>query len=243
MEQSTANKLAKNFQPKSIKSILSDAAKARKGFTAWKIIGGIKIVSHLDLKIIRFNKNQIVFHIPAEEKSALDNIVGKERSLNFLITNESILFQSKIISMTDDEIIAEIPKMVAIQDRRSSLRCKIKSDDVKLSFVKYLTKDRYHKFEKRLFDLSKGGMSFIMTASESEYFDKGDELINVDLQIVDKLLPVSMVLVNLIDQEPDAENGLAYKGFKACFSFKDISEKQIEIIDNYVMSHVQYEKA
>lgn len=243
MEQPTVNKLARNFQPKSIKTILSDAAKAKKGFTAWKMIGGAKIVSHLVLKIIRFNKNQIVFHIPSEEKSTLDNIVGKEKMLNFLITNESILFQSKIISLTTDEMIVEIPKMVAIQDRRSSLRCKIVDENVKLSFTKQITKDRFQKFEKKLFDLSKGGISFIMTASESEYFEKGDELLNVDLQVIDKLLPVSIVLVNLIDQDPDAENGLAYKGFKACFSFKEISEKQTEIIDNYVMTHVQYEKA
>ncbi|MCB9094639.1 MAG: PilZ domain-containing protein [Halobacteriovoraceae bacterium] len=246
MSEKDKNKLAQNFQSKSILRTIREIQEKKKKILAWKIFGDVKITAPVRIKVIRSHRGEILLETHEDNIPLLHRILGGTQKINFYIPNGNVLFQCKLKDMNPNgSFVVYIPDMVVRQERRKSLRCSVTDDRVKVQFAKDLARGggrHDHIFDKKLYDISEGGLSIILTSTESKYFQNNDVIENVKLSISGKIMTVGVKLVNLIPVDPDPYNGLAYRGFRACFSFTDIDDKKKEIIEIYVLSNIKLDE-
>ncbi len=238
--------LAQNFQSKAIVRTLKEIRESKKLILAWKIFGDVKVTVPVVLKVVRSHRNELLFEVKKENFDELAKITTGYEKINFYIPEGNILFQSKMKELNKDgALVVNLPDQIVRQERRKSLRIRIENKDVKLAFQKEVSRNQHYNqvFEKDCYDLSVGGLSFIMTQTESKMFKIGERIYFADVIINGRRVDADIELVNLIPVDPDPHNKLAYRGFKACFQFIRLSKENRNIIDIYVMSNIKLDEA
>jgi hypothetical protein len=232
-------KLAQNDYKQSILKILNELCRNKVSITLWKLCLDRKWSLSIPIKVVRSNQSEMMFHVDSSMEKSLREIMNGEKVLRFHVESKNILFQCKLKYFNAPDLVVEIPKFLAIEDMRQNLRLKTESENDKVLIHKFidgnLTKSK--QFDKRLQDVSAGGLSIILSPQEEPYFhhDKGEVPALVTLGSKD--LKVKLCLVNLITIEPNASNGLLYKSYKACFKFDSISPEDKQYIENYVLEN------
>lgn len=237
--------LAQNFQVKAIVRTLKEIQESRKLILAWKIFGDIKITVPVKLKIVRSHRNELLFEVTNENFSELTRITTGYEKVNFYIPDGNILFQCRTKDLNNDGgFTVLLPDRIVRQERRKALRCRVDDKDVQVAFQKEISSSqRFNQyFEKNCYDVSVGGLSFIMTQTESKMFKINDKIYFADILMGGKRIDVDLELVNLIPVDPDNHNKLAYRGFKACFQFIRLTKENRNIIDIYVMSNIKFDE-
>ena len=135
--------------------------------------------------------------------------------------------------------MVEFPKFIAIEDMRKDLRLRIDDEKERVLIHKVVdgNSSKSKQFDKKLQDISAGGMSIILSPQEEPYFHHELDEIPALIILGDRDLRVTLKLVNLITIEPNSSNGLLYKSFKACFKFDSISKEDQSYIKNYVIEN------
>lgn len=213
--------------------------------SAWKFVNHKKITILLKLKSVSLGDGEFII-VP--EKIGDDQQLGalidsKDKILSFFIGDGETIFQAEFLrKLLNGDYIFKAPAMVAIQDRRSSLRLILEDKhDVSVSFLKIHHRNiqMQHKFQKKCFDISRGGLSFILHEQETRFFSIGESVDNIHLSVDGVLMIIDIKLVNLISIEPDKLNKLLYKSFKACFSIDKITPEHREVIENFVLENIK----
>jgi hypothetical protein len=246
-KEAKRNKLAQNHQKATIVSMLIEVKKAESPVLAWRIVFDKKITCPIKIRFVRSNRNELECIVKGENHATFEQILSGEETLNIFLPESNTLFQTDVVNWKSGELILKIPKMVAIQERRRHFRLNIKESwKAETSFVKEYTPNGFsikkHKMNKKCHDVSKGGLSFILTKQEARMFMIEEEIEKVQLEIDKRIFVIDMELVNLINVEPDANNKLLYSGLKACFKFNKISSEAEEYIDNFVIKNIDYDK-
>lgn len=240
------NKLAQNYYKKSILARLKEIQLSKQELYVWRILGDKKVTAKVEIKIIKNTRDEVIFDVKPENENQVRDIITGVEFVNFYAPKGNILFRTEFkFYSADMKLVTSFPKAIAMQERRESLRLRVDEFNVKVNFQKDLKKRTISlkDFDKTCFDLSTGGISFIMTATEARYFEIGDKIFYANIYYENIKIDSDLTLVNLIPIEPNDHNQLAYKGFKACFSFIRISDEDKERIDTFVMSKIDMSKA
>lgn len=241
-------KLNKNKSSWALCSILSNKKERRESFVCWKMVGGVKQVAEVSLSIIRKSREEIVVK-PVGEKNerSLQEIVTGSETVNFFLQEDKVLFQSVIKSFSSQgQLTVSLPKEFAQIDRRDHVRLQLYDDLTScLSFKKeshYSQNKMNQHFDKKCFDLSAGGLSFIVSRVEARFFKNEDPIHSIALQVNGKTIICAAKVVNILDIEPNDRNKLNYKAHKICIEFTIISDKDRKYINDYVFKYVDLDE-
>lgn len=193
----------------------------------------------LPIKVVRTNQSELLFSIDTEMEPHIKEIINGEKTLRFHVESKNILFQCQLKYLNMPDLVVEFPKFIAVEEMRRDLRLRIDSDMDRIVIQKFVDNNmsKSKQFDKKLQDISAGGMSIILSQQEEPYFhhDKGN--IPSIVTLGKREIHTHLSLVNLITIEPNSTNGLLYKSYKACFKFDTISNEDKKYIENYVLQN------
>jgi c-di-GMP-binding flagellar brake protein YcgR len=237
-------KLASNTEKKSIFNSLKDARDSQHTFIAWRILGRKKIICSVVMSSLR-GQREIVFSYNPKDSDYINAILNGKDEISFLVEEQCLLFRAKVSKKPHNgSFIVEFPSNAAIQDRRKDFRLRMNEISSELVFKKQLPKQEdFGTFTKSCYDISKGGLSFLMNHTESRYFRAQDHIEKMELRLDGEIIVCDLLLVNLIPIDPNNKNELMYHSHRACFQFKNISKEDAEFIDGFVLSKIQFELA
>ncbi len=248
MNQKNKNILKKNSNDWAIFSIINNTKINEKPVVGWKIVAGKKITVDVTFHIIRKFRNEIVVKaIGASENKRLGELAAGAENLNFYLPDDMVLFQAEVkqIELSGD-LRVKIPDMIAQVDRRKNMRLFVESGmQTELSFKKqnHGHKAATHNFKKNCFDISSGGASFLISKLETKFFAIEDKIDEVSLKINEKEFKMDAEVVNILEVEPDARNGLHYKNYKICLNYMNLDTEAKRYIDKYVFDYIDFDEA
>lgn len=252
--------LKKNSSSHAIFSILSSAKDHGKTVIAWKMSLGKKVTAEVFLRVIRKSRGEILFKgVDATNQKVLSSLVSGAETLNIFLPEELVLFQSKLKHFdSSGDVILEIPEMIAQVDRRKNLRLTIPDWlSVKARFVKKTKsktgsnqlfkrdkgEEKGQQLEKECFDISAGGLSFIVSRAESKLYSAGESIEGIQLLFKEREVHVAGTVVNILDVEPNGGNGLHYRGRKICVNFNHVEKEDRIFLENFVFRHADLSDA
>jgi hypothetical protein len=239
MNQSS-NPLKKNHAAWAIFSILNNTKLQSKPVMGWRLIGDKKVTVELNLHIIRKFRNELVFKAEGENQIVLSHLVAGSDKLNIFLPNDLALFQSKIKVFENGLVTLSMPEMIAQVDRRKFMRLPVDDGiDCSIKFFKqsHLQQRNIQSFDRKCFDVSAGGLSFIVSKAEEKFFKSGDFILGLELKIDGIVNTMSAQVVNILDIEPNERNKLIYKGSKICLRFTQIDQKAQKFIQDFVFKN------
>ncbi len=248
MRKAENNILKKNFSAWAIFSIVSNTKINANPVLCWRIVNGEKRTVEAFFRVIRKFRNEIVLRAAAENaQKELKELVAGCENLNFFLPEDMVLFQSQI-KMIDQsgDLVVTIPQMIAQVDRRSHMRLHLGEG---IQAVARFQKEshgqmkRKHLFEKNCYDISGGGLSFIVSKAEARYFRVGDEVGPVKVTVESKEVPLVGKVLNIFEVEPNGHNNLHYKGYRICIRYSKIAPKAQKYFDEFVFRHIDLERA
>ena len=167
MDQVGSNNLKKNYSAWAIFSLINNTKLGEKPVLGWRIIGGKKVTVDVYIRVIRKFRNELVIKALSPDGSKkLSNLIAGSDKLNLYLPDDLVLFQSRVLkSDTNGDVVISIPNMIAQVDRRKHLRLFITNEvNVSIEFQKENHGQRIttQQFDKKCFDVSAGGLSFII---------------------------------------------------------------------------------
>lgn len=248
MKQVGSNNLKKNYSAWAIFSLINNSKLNDRSIVGWRMIGGKKVTVDLFIRVIRKFRNELVVRATHPEgRNTIANLIAGSDKLNLYLPEDLVLFQSTVKkSDSNGDIVITVPEMIAQIDRRKHLRLFCEEEmDVTIGFSKQNHGQRISTqlFDKKCFDVSAGGLSFIISKIESKFFETGDYLQGINLLLGPRNTVINAEIVNILDIEPDERNGLHYKGKKVCVSYVDPTVNQQKVINDFVFKYVQIDEA
>lgn len=248
MKQVGSNNLKKNYSAWAIFSLINNTKLNDKHVIGWRMIGGKKVTVDLFIRVIRKFRNELVVRATSPEgRNTIANLIAGSDKLNLYLPEDLVLFQSTVKkSDTNGDVVITIPEMIAQIDRRKHLRLFCEDEmNVSVSFSKQNHGQRVSRqnFEKKCFDVSAGGLSFIISKIEGKFFETGDYVYGLSLNLDRRNTMINAEIVNILDIEPDDRNGLHYKGKKVCLRYVDPTANQQKVINDFVFKYVEIDEA
>lgn len=245
MNDANKKNLKKNYSTWAIQSILSNAKEENKTIIAWRIASGKKITANVFIRVIRKSRCELLLKATDPQSSKmLSTLVSGSEKLNFYMPDEMVLFQSDIkVYEASGDLVIKLPKMIAQIDRRKDMRLFLNDHcHAQTKFMK-LNGHSNQLFDKSCFDISAGGLSFIVSKPESKFFSQGDLIKPMRIMVENKEVMALARVVNIFDVEPDAHNGLHYRGKKICVNFEQIDPMAKKLLADFVFRHVDLSEA
>lgn len=237
------NQLIQNEDSKSIFQILLDAKNAEMKCMVWKMVGSSKITAECYIQVIRkFNNEMVLKAQTAGQDEKLRTIISGSDSVNVYIIEKAVLFRSKVRVIDDaGDLAIQFPEMLAQAERRKTLRLIVPYEvNCDVAFFK-TSLDRGTQtqiFEKKCYDISAGGMSFLLNKAESKFFEIGDMITSLKIVIDGYELMVDGRIVNFIPVEPGPNNDVIYKGLRVCLKFESVDEITKDTLNEFVFKHL-----
>lgn len=237
------NPLIQNENAKSIFNILKDAKLEQMRCLVWKMVGTTKYTAEVEIDVIRKFDNELILRSVSDgHYEKVKTIVSGSEQVNVFIMEKAIMFRAKIKKLDlDQKLCIQFPKMIAQAERRKDLRLVFPSDlSCPVQFFKTLTggKVQTQIFEKNCYDLSAGGLSVLINKSESKFFEIGDEISDMKIEIEKEVVSLDGKIVNFIPVEPGPDNKLIYKGLRVCLKFEEVSDEDKKLINMFVFKHL-----
>jgi hypothetical protein len=248
MKQVASNNLKKNYSAWAIFSLINNTKLNDKPIVGWRIIGGKKVTVDLFIRVIRKFRNELVIRATHPDgRNTLANLIAGSDKLNLYLPEDLVLFQSEVKkSESSGDVVITIPEMIAQIDRRKHLRLFLDEEiNVNVLFSKqnHGQRSSTQQFLKKCFDISAGGLSFIISRIEGKFFEVGDIIYGLELILDKRKTTLNAEIVNLFDIEPDEQNGLHYKGQKICVRYVAPTPNQQKVINDFVFKYVQIDEA
>ena len=226
---------------KKVFRILSDCQREQVRVVIWRLVNGHKIISDFKIDVIKKFNNQLVLSLSNLKDPNVADILSGFEKVSFYIPKKGVIFQARFVRYSiDSKLSVIIPDKISQIERRTFLRLIIDSEHlVKIKFKStnenILGANKY--FEKSCYDLSVGGLSFMVSKAENKFFNMGDYL-PIKLLFDCKEITLAGEIVNYLAIEPNDVNKLAYKAYKVCIKFLNMKEEDIKIVENFVFRYV-----
>ena len=247
MKNGKQSNLKFNEHDWAIFSIVNNAKIHNKTIIEWNIIAGKKYTVEIAFHVIRKFRNELIIRAVGESsKVKLANLVAGKEKINFYLPSDLVLFQTSIKQLEENgDVKVTFPTKIAQIDRRKDIRLKIESGmKVNLNFKKEISGigSTTQVFEKSVYDLSGGGLSFIISRTEKSFFKKNDKIFAAELSIDQQEIFVSGEVKLIQDIKPEKHNGLNYKGWKVSLAFEDLDQSERDIIEEFVFRYEKYDE-
>ncbi len=239
------NKLLPIKSSDQIFEMINNARNKNSTLLVWRLGGDNKITTQVHIKLIRKSRREMEL-LPGIEINKLKKIIAGRENVNFYLPDEAILFQSNIKGFDDKmNLRVSLPEMVAQVDRRKQLR--LFMDDTtsfNIQFKKSYQQHRTHTqaFSKNCYDLSAGGLSFIVSKMEQKFFKPNDDFL-VKMNVENREIEVNVKIINIIPIEPNSNNKLVYSGAKICTQFQNLSPDVKNLLQIFVLKYVNIDNA
>ncbi len=234
-------KLKENKNPKVIYELITTAKEKLGPVLVWIMHGDEKVTVEMWITIIRKAKQEIVLRAQPQSLNMVHTVVGSRDTVNIFFPGDLVFFQSKVKHLTvEGELTISIPSMIAHVDRRRHLRIfATPSIKAEATFYKSFFSQRVNTqlFKKNSFDIGTGGLSFIVSKMELKYFNEGDRIVGIILNLGDRKIEVDATIVNILPVEPDDYNKLLYKGVKICLKFDKVNPIYKETLDMFIFKY------
>ena len=243
------NSLSKITQKSAIDSLIENTKSENKQVIGWRIVEGKKQTVELYVRVIRSFRNEFILRVRNPEDEALfKKLHVSTESFNVFFPKDLVIFQSKIKSRdpSNGDLVMEYPSMVAQVDRRKSLRYEVEeNEELEINILKKfnLINQSQRIFKKQAYDISTGGLSFLVTKSERKFFKEGDHISSVQIELSQKDLDLKTKVVSTLEIKPTKNNSLSYTTYKVALSFEQLDEKTRALIEKYVFEKIDFSKA
>ena len=239
----TANDLIQNKNTEDILGVLNALKQSSKILKVWRVVAGKKVFAEVKVSIVRkTNENFVIKAINEANQKVLNQLNSGVTSMYFYLPENLVLFEAEYLRVNQlKNLEFRFPKMMAHVEKRKHVRL-FNEEQAKLEI-------RFHKesagqfkkkqfFRKPCFDISGGGLSFIVSKTEMKFFKEEDYITSMELMIEGKVFVVSGQIVSMLELEPNNKNKLIYKGHKVCLSFDSVNIEVEKEINDFVFKHV-----
>ena len=186
-------------------------------------------------EVVLENYNKIKKYIickPTEGSAYyLADMVTGMGKLNFYIPDKSIYFISEL-KMLKDELVISWPEKLYLNDRREIERTNDFTSQVEIEF-EYDKK----RFKRNCFDIGPGGLSFILSTTETYNFKKEDVIPFINLRIDRDKIEISGKIQSIDKIDPKVNKKYAYKATRISLRFIEPDQVSIKKIKQLIENH------
>lgn len=201
--------------------LLSDAAHQLAPAMVWTLNRGSVFNSRLNL----FNQVDKVLRVPAPKPASLNKFTEelvkfKTKECYFCVSHPhaNLFFATKLINSDSEGLYFSIPKELHKVQRRSNYRFQIPIGRIlKVEFKDPLFAENI--LQKKVFDISAGGLSFLTSEADSAMFTKGLVLDELTFTIRTKKIVTSAEVrytkpISIPSSELEVKVGLVFKSIE-----------------------------
>jgi c-di-GMP-binding flagellar brake protein YcgR len=234
------NLMRKHKNQKSLLEMITSTKLDNDGIVAWRMVNDKKITLDVHVKVIRkFREEMVIVAEPAQVEK-LEHLISGAEHINFFISGFGLLFQSKIKSYQEkNHLVVSLPIEYAQLERRKYLRYQLTNENIEC-FITFKENENTRKLKKRAFDISAGGISFIVSRNEAKIFKTGVKLEDFVFQIEAKFIKTTAKVINIVYLEPDMSSDMLYGGWKVSLAFLSNEVEFIKLVDDFVFSKINH---
>lgn len=212
----------------------------------WRIVGDKKVLAPVRFEVIKKVKSELVI-VPGENaKEIFLHVLGGADHLNFFLPNSSLLFQCSVKQFeSNGSLSLQFPKFIAQVDRRKNLRMEaIDHPKLRVQFCKTVAATQPTKqfYGKGLFDLSAGGLTFLVTKAESRHFITGEKLKNIEIIVNDQKIITSASILRVQELNEIESQEHPYKAWKVTFTFDSLQKRDQDLLTKFVFENVRIDE-
>lgn len=178
---------------KIFEKIVIDATKNKAQVFVWDIIVDEVIKVPVELKNVNTFKKKVYFNLDHRSKFYLKDLIKGPGFLKFFIPSQQLIFVSKVDLYRGTQLEIDYPQAFKKHDRR-------KSDRFEPLVPVYF---KAEGMKKECFDLSRGGLSFIL--NNMEYSNAGykkSKNVECSIQFPTRKLKIKAEIVKVTDIKP-----------------------------------------
>ncbi len=242
---SNHNQLRKVSDESVILSLLSSAKETALEVFVWRLVGESKHLANVKIESVRKARNDFcIVPVNGHEKMVQD-IMSSQNFVDIYVPDSAMLLRCNIRQTeAPTRYYVQIPSFIAQVERRKSLRLNVhETNEVSLKFDKSISvpKELSQHFKKTCFDVSTGGISFLVSRMESKFFKINDPIRNIELDFGNYKTRVSAQIALVKEIEPDEFNGLTYKVWRVCCRFSQIDQITQRHLEKFIFERIKEE--
>lgn len=226
-----------------VMNYLTNIKESSNSALIWKIIGDSKFTAEVKIEAIRKTRSDFIV-IPNEgEADKVQSLMGTNGFIDIYVPESALIFRCKI-RQTEAPVryFLEVPDFMAQIERRQSLRLNLSaSDEVTIKFSKQqeLNRTIQQKFSKNCYDISAGGLSFLVSRVESKLFKVNDFVRSVEIQTPQWKSMVVLQVALVKELTPDESNDMSYKAWKVSCRFIGLDEVSKKYLTKFVFERLK----
>ncbi len=229
------NKLNKVQDVAQILQGLNSAKDDSSEIYLWRFVGASKHLGLTRIEAVRKQRSDFCI-VPTEgQDRVVQELLSGQTHIDIYIPEKSILMRCRI-KQTDAPFryYLELPEFMAQVERRKELRLNVYDDqEMKVSFGKTITLPRPMSqfFLKSCFDVSTGGISFLVSKTESKLFQEMDLIPTMEIKADKFAAKIASQVLSIRETDPDEANGFPYKVWRVSCKITQIdpvAKKQLE---------------
>jgi hypothetical protein len=232
---SNGNKLSKVHNAAEIISGLNSVKNEASEVYLWRFVGSSKYIGLTRIESVRKQRGDFCI-VPSEgQDRIIQELLSGQTQIDLYIPAKSTLMRCRI-RQTDAPFryYLEFPQFMAQVERRKELRLNAYDQkEITVSFGKTITLPRTMSqyFLKSCFDVSTGGISFLVSKTESKLFQESDLISTMEMKTSDWNAKISTQVLSIRETDPDEVNGFPYKVWRVSCKITQmdpVAKKQLE---------------
>ena len=211
--------------------VLREAIQKKTKVIAWSLPNNLFISNLVNLTFFDFEKKEIILTPLKGEKNELAKMINGFGRINIYLPEESVVFVSKIKSLTKDgKITLGLPLFSKFFERRAEERIDLDSTVRAEFMVEGIS------YRKELLDISSGGFSLVFLKNEKVKWSKEKIVKNINLKFKgsSNQITVDGRIAKILKISPFSLDKCPYGGFRISLQFIDLEDKEREILEKYL---------
>ncbi|MBF0297474.1 MAG: PilZ domain-containing protein [Oligoflexia bacterium] len=234
----------------SIIDILTSVQKDKESIFIVKVENNIKKMLKVSIQSYKkdySNDIKSIFlslKIDAENKNSIENIKKNDKYIFIYIPNKKIMFQSQLLETHKNKNLLllniQLPLTIHVLDKRKYVRLSASETDHNIIVQfnkKYEKMERTFSrhFELPCFDISIGGISFIIEQEHTNLFHVDDLIDKLSIRIdYNKDIVVQGKIINCCQIKPNKINKLTRSAYKIGICFNQIPSTDQEWLNSFI---------
>lgn len=239
------NKLNKVHDVSQILLGLNSAKEDSSEIYLWRFVGSAKHLGLTRIEAVRKQRSDFCI-VPAEGQDRIvQELLSGQTHIDLYIPAKSLLMRCRI-KQTDAPFryYLELPEFMAQVERRKELRLNVYDDqEMKVSFGKTITLPRQMSqfFLKSCFDVSTGGISFLVSKTESKLFQEMDLIPSMEIKADKFAAKISSQVLSIRETQPDEANGFPYKVWRVSCKITQIDPLAKKQLEKFIFERIKEE--
>lgn len=229
----------------SIFGLLQSAKSAEQDVYIWKMVGDTKCLGQVKMESLRKSRRDICISPIKGQESTVTDLMSGQSSIDIYIPGSALIFRCTVKQADKfQRYYIEIPKFVAQVERRKSYRFDCYDDaDFQISFSKtvFTLRAVTQSFQKSCFDISSGGLAFLISRAESKFFQVDDTITYLTIKVGNWTANVDAQITAIREIEPDEFNNLPYRVLRVSCKFTRIDEISKKHLDKIIFERIKDE--